>query len=99
MSFEPANHYFNEWKKRRSRSLDRRKGPFLSIVAVTRSTEGRRKAKSTNVMVIGKNSSLATNDELAGFVYTYDGYAKAVQFRRATDEIDEWAKQNCIHFP
>lgn len=37
--------------------------------------------------------------ELQGFVYTYDGYARASQFRRTTEKIGEWTKQNCAKYP
>lgn len=30
--------------------------------------------------------------ELAGFIYTYDGYARASQFRNASEKIVTWTK-------
>lgn len=39
------------------------------------------------------------NEDLEGFVYTYDGHAKASQFQKTTEKIGEWAKRNCPCFP
>ena len=37
-------------------------------------------------------------EELGGNVYTYDGHAKAMQFQKTTEKIEQWAKKNCSHF-
>ena len=39
------------------------------------------------------------HEDLYGYVYSYDGYPNASQFRKTTEKIGEWAKRNCTSFP
>lgn len=38
-------------------------------------------------------------EALKGHVYTYDGLARASQFKETTKKVGEWANQNCSMFP